>query len=125
VDHGYVRYVHMCFWMVHSTGWFAGATIEHPSQAPSTPSDNCGEQEKGTHFDTSHGTAIEWSKGWDLGAALGLKGANLKYSFDTSTQTGYDKNALLHFQFQHTGYICGTNNVPSKAAQLVMRGNKT
>jgi hypothetical protein len=73
---------------------------------------------------TSTGTAVQWSSGFELGAALGVKGVNLKASFNGSAQTGYDANALMHFQFRRAGSICGTNKPPSEAAILVGRGNK-
>lgn len=31
--------------------------------------------------------------------AGGIKGASLKASFNSTAQTGYDANALMHFQF--------------------------
>jgi hypothetical protein len=117
---GYMYYVHKCLWLIHSTGWFGGATIAHPGLVPATR--YCAFQEAGTHFNTSNGTAIQWSGGWELGAALGIKGANLKASFNSTAQTGYDKNALMQFSFRHSGSICGTNKVPAHAAILVMRG---
>jgi hypothetical protein len=125
VDFGVTYYVHKCIWMIHSRGWFGGATITHPKAIPGTPARWCAPQEAGTFFDTTHGAAIQWSNGWELGAALGVKGANLKASFNGTAQTGYDANALMHFQFQHTGFICGTNKAPAKAALLVMRGTRS
>jgi hypothetical protein len=124
-SHTFVFYVHKCIWMVHSTGWFGGATIVSPKQAPATPGRFCAPQAKGSIFNTSTGVAIQWSSGWELGAALGLKGANLKASFNGTAQTGYDANALVHFKFHHAGFICGTNKAPSHAAILVMRGTKS
>lgn len=120
-----VTYVHKCLWMISSTGWFGGATITHPRPTPTAPSRFCAPQAAGSHFDTSNGIAVQWSSGFELGAALGIKGANLKASFNSTTQTGYDANALMHFQFNHFGFICGTNKAPAKAAILVMRGNKS
>jgi hypothetical protein len=32
-DHGVVFYVHKCFWMVRSTGWFGGTSTLNPRQA--------------------------------------------------------------------------------------------
>jgi hypothetical protein len=124
-DGSFVAYVHKCFWLVASTGWFGGATIVHPRQTPSTPARWCAQQMAGTKFDTTNGVAIQWSSGWELGAALGVKGANLKVSFNGTAQTGYDADAVMHFQFHHSGWICGTNKVPVKAALLVMRGTRS
>lgn len=53
-----------------------------------------------------------------------FKGANLKASFNSSAQTGYDKNAVMDYHFGHFGFLCGTNNKPPKAAILVQRGTK-
>ena len=118
-------YVHKCFWMVKSTGWFGGASTVQPRQSPRTPARNCASQEKGRHFNSDFGTAVQWSSGFSLGAALGVKGVNLTASFNGSAQTGYDTDAVMDFQFpRHAGFICGTNGRPSKAAILVQRGNK-
>lgn len=59
-----------------------------------------------------------------MGAALGVKGANLKASFNGSAQTGYDTNARMNFHFaRHRGYLCGTNDSETGAAILVERGD--
>lgn len=58
-----------------------------------------------------------------MGAVIGMKGVNLKTDFGTDAQTGYDANALMHFQFHKTGAICGTNTGPYAAAILVARGH--
>jgi len=100
------------------------ATTVQPRHAPRTPGGNCAQQQKGSHFDGDFGTAVQWSSGFELGAALGIKGVNLKASFSGSAQTGYDANAVMYFQFGHAGWICGTNASPATAAILVARGNK-
>jgi hypothetical protein len=117
-------YVHKCLWMIQSTGWFGGASTVHPGQAPRTPSRYCAPYEKGSHFDGDFGTAVQWSSGFELGASLGVKGVDLKASFNGSAQTGYDADAVMDYHFGHAGYICGTNKPPAKAAILVQRGNK-
>src|SRR5258708_6129705 len=110
-----------CLWMIRSTGWFGAATWTNPKHAPPPPGDYCGYQRAGTKFDTGHEAAIQWSTGWNLGASLGVKGVKVKISFSASSQTGYDSNALMHFKFHRTGWICGTDHVPSKAGLLVVR----
>jgi hypothetical protein len=62
---------------------------------------------------------------FQVGAALGLKGVNLKATYGSTTQTEYDVNALMYYRFHRRGYICGTNAPPSSAAQLVARPHKT
>jgi hypothetical protein len=120
-----VFHVHKCFWMVHSTGWFGGATTLRPRQAPRTPGKFCAKHERGSHFDGDFGTAVRWSSGFELGAALGVKGVNLKASFNGSAQTGYDANAVMDFHFPyHKGFLCGTNASEAHAAILVQRGNR-
>jgi hypothetical protein len=119
-----VFYVHKCFWMVRSTGWFGGATTLVPRQAPRTPAGNCAQQEAGSHFGGDFGKAVQWSSGFELGAALGVKGVNLKASFNGSAQTGYDANAVMDFHFHRKGFLCGTNGSEATAAILVQRGNK-
>ena len=96
----------------------------YPRLAPRTPTGYCAPHEKNSFFDGDYGTAIRWSGGFDLGAALHIKGVNLKASFNGSAQTGYDANALMYFQFRHAGYLCGTNGSEATAAILVQRANK-
>jgi hypothetical protein len=117
------HYVHKCYWLVASTGWFGGATVAHPSKSPRAPAGNCAPQAAGSSFHYDYGTAVDWSSGFTLGAASGIKGVNLKASFDTNAQTGYDANALMYFQFHKRGLICGTNTGPYAAAILVARGH--
>ena len=124
-DLGMVFYVHKCFWIVKSTGWFSGASQEHPKPVPNTPAKFCAFQARDTKFKTSNETAIQWSGGFELGAGIGVKGVNLKASFSASAQTGYDANALMQFDFKHAGFICGTNKSPPRAAIVVMRGSKS
>ena len=124
VSHSVVFYVHKCFWLVQSTGWFGGTSTLQPRHAPRTPAGNCAPHEAGSHFDGDFGTAVQWSSGFTLGAALGVKGVNLTASFNGSAQTGYDADAVMYFQFHHAGYLCGTNGSEATAAQLVQRGNK-
>jgi hypothetical protein len=120
---GRTYWVHKCFWLIRSVGWFGGASTVHPKSAPGTTAGNCAPQEKGSDFDADFGTAVEWSSGYELSASLGLKGANLKASFNGSARTGYDANAFMYFKFHQAGYMCGTNGPPSSAAILVMRGS--
>lgn len=117
--------MHKCFWMIHSTGWFGGTNIVQPKHAPSTPRRFCAPYLKGSDFHGDFGTAVAWSGGFDLGAALGVKDVNLKVDFNGSAQTGYDKNAVMDYFFpRHGGFLCGTNGPNSTAAILVQRGDK-
>jgi hypothetical protein len=119
-----VSYVHKCLWMVQSTGWFGGTNAVYPKTAPATPADDCAHYLSGSHFNGDFGAAVEWSSGFDLGAALGIKGVNLKASFNGSAQTGYDVNAVMYFHFGQAGFLCGTNGGNATAAILVQRGNR-
>lgn len=115
-------YVHKCYWMVHSTGWWGGTNTIHPTHVP--PARKCAQHEPNSHYDSDYGTAIQWSSGFDLGASLNLKGVNLKASFSSSAQTGYDTNDHMYFNFgHHMGYLCGTNTSEAHAAILVQRSN--
>jgi hypothetical protein len=123
--HSLKYYTHKCFWMTRSGGWFGGADWTHPRHIPSTPGVFCAPQRKGTAFKTANEKAVQWSSGFDIGASDKIKDVTLKASFSSSSQTGYDTNAQMRFQFARTGYICGTNKDPSNAAILVMRSNKS
>jgi hypothetical protein len=118
---GYKVDVHKCFWEVRSTGWFTGTNLLYPKYAPATPGGNCSQWVAGSSFDTDFGTAENWSSGFDLGATVGIKGANLRASFGSSAQTGYDANAYMDFTFHKNGWMCGTNASPGTAALLVLR----
>jgi hypothetical protein len=84
--------VHKCIWMIHSTGWSGGQTTQHPKTAPRTPRADCREHEATDFFDGDHGSAIQWSQGFELGASLGIKGVDGKASFNSTAHTGYDSN---------------------------------
>jgi hypothetical protein len=116
--------VHKCLWLVHSRGWFGGQSTQHPKAAPRTPRGNCAPHGVGDRFHSDRGTAVKWSRGFELGASLGIKGADLKSSFDSTAHTGYDDNALMSFRFHHKGFLCGTNRSEAHAAILVQRANK-
>jgi hypothetical protein len=115
--------VHKCIWMIHSTGWSGGQTTQHPKSAPTTPRSDCRKHEAGDRYDGDHGSAIEWSQGFELGAALNIKGIDGKASFNSTTHTGYDTNAVMLYRFHHTGYLCGTNGTEATAAIIVQRAN--
>jgi hypothetical protein len=116
--------VHKCLWMIHSRGWFGGQSILRPKQAPRTPGKFCAPHLTSTFFDGDFGSAVKWSSGFELGAALGIKGASLKAGFNGSAHTGYDASALMYFRFHQKGFLCGTNGSEAKAAILVQRANK-
>ncbi len=118
-------WVYKCLWLIRSTGWFGGGNWVHPKNAPSTPAKYCAKERAGLNFTTANEKAVNWSNGWNLGGTLGVKGVNLKASFNASAQTGYDSNAKMIFNFVHTGWICGTDHDPGKATQLVMRGTRS
>ncbi len=120
-DLGMVFYVHRCLWLVKSTGWFAGSSEVHRKAIPHAPGKFCAIEQAGGTFQTSKEKAIQWSNGFELGAALGIKGVDLKTDFNSSTQTGYDANAQIIFTFKHDGFACGTNHDAPRAAQVVVR----
>lgn len=123
---GVTFYVHKCFWLIKSTGWAGGQSKLHPARAPRTSARFCLHHDPKDSFGGDFGTAIQWSAGFELGAALGVKGVNLKASFNGSAQTGYDTDAFMQFTFgpRFGGYLCGTNGTEATAALLVQRNNK-
>lgn len=66
--------VHKCFWMIHSRGWSGGTSLQHPGKAPHTPRSDCREHAHNGFYHGDHGSAVKWSKGFTLGADLGIKG---------------------------------------------------
>jgi hypothetical protein len=123
--HGGKDEVYKCIWAVKSTGWFGpSGSMVHPRNAPRTPGRFCGQVQAGISIKTSNQKAVQWSSGFEIGGSAGIKGVNLKASFGSTAQTGYDTNDQMIFTFRHTGWICGTNHIPRDAAQLVMRGNR-
>ena len=95
-----------------------------PQEGPAhTPQRFCASHEARDHVDGDHGSAVQWSHGFELGAALDIKGVNLKADFNGSAHTGYDANAVMDFRFHHKGYLCGTNASEAHAAILVERSN--
>jgi hypothetical protein len=114
-------YVHMCLWRVNSTTWFGGSHQQHPSYIPPTPARFCAPHDAGDHFNNDYGSAVEWSNGFTIGAAIGIKGVNLKADFGSTAHTGYDTDALMYFHFAHHSRLCGTNGSEASAAILVAR----
>lgn len=114
--------VRKCIWEIQSSTHFASGSVVTGTPAPKTPAKFCGSFRGETSYSNDRGTAIRWSTGFDLGAALNIKGANLKTSFNSSTQTGYDSNDFMQFKFHNKHvFLCGTNRSPDFAAQLVER----
>jgi hypothetical protein len=105
------------------SGRSGGQTTQHPNSAPPTPRSNCREHEAGDRYNGDHGSAIEWSHGFDLGAALNAKGVGGKISFNSTAHTGYDTNAVMVYRFHHKGYLCGTNGTEATAAIIAQRAN--
>jgi catechol 2,3-dioxygenase-like lactoylglutathione lyase family enzyme len=110
---GHVVY---CIWKARSNGWAGGDSILFPRRAPKTPSFDCVPQLKSSHFDRDHGTAVTWSKGFEMAAPDGI-------GFNGQAQTGYDTNGHMAFRFNTKGWLCGTNALPPTAAQMVARGS--
>ena len=114
-------YVHMCLWRVSSTTWFGGSHQVHPSYIPPTPARFCAPHDAGDNFNNDYGSAVEWTSGFTIGAAIDIKGVNLKADFGSTAHTGYDSDALMYFHFAHHGRLCGTNGSEASAAILVAR----
>lgn len=110
--------VNYCMWMVLSDGWAGGDSIQHPKHAPSTPSSYCVPETAGSTFSKDHGVAVTWSKGFSIAAATGI-------SFNGKSQTGYDVDGHIEFNFTTTGWLCGTNHDPPAAAQMVARPTRS
>jgi hypothetical protein len=98
--------------------------VLHPKRAPRTPRKYCAPHGPETSFHGDFGDAIRWSRGFEVGAALDIKGVNLHADFNGSAQTGYDANAFMKFQFRPSGYLCGTNGSEATAAVLVQRSDR-
>lgn len=105
---GTTLYVHKCLWLVRSTGWFGGTSVVHPEPTPGTPAKFCSAMKANAVFKTGDEKAVRWPGGFEIGAVNDIKGADLKTSFSTSAQTGYDANAQMQFHFKQAGFACGT-----------------
>jgi hypothetical protein len=118
-------YVRKCFWEIQSSTHFASGSVVTGTPAPRTPAKYCGSFSGTRTWGLDRGTAVRWSAGFELGAALNIKGVNLKASFNSSAQTGYDNNDFMQFNLhdKHV-WICGTNRNPDFAAQIVERAGK-
>ena len=102
----------------------SGNTCAALRNAPNTPRGYCGFQQANSNFSGDFGNAVQWSRGFELGAALHIKGVNLKAEFNGSAHTGYDTNAVMYYKFHQKGYLCGTNKRgPAHARMLVARAN--
>jgi hypothetical protein len=117
-------YVHMCLWRVSSTTWFGGSNQQHPSYTPPAPAKFCAPHQPGDHFNNDLGSAVEWSNGFTIGAAIDIKGVNLKADFGSTAHTGYDTNAQMYFHFARNTWLCGTNGSEAKAAILEARARR-
>jgi hypothetical protein len=115
-------YVHKCLWMIHSRGWAAGTHVLHPKKAPAAR--HCTFFNRKSIWHSDYGVAVRWSHGFTVGAALNIRGVNLKAFYNSSSQTGYDTNALMEFKFRQNGFLCGTNRPVRTAQQLVQRASK-
>jgi hypothetical protein len=115
--------VHKCLWMIHPRGWFGGQSTQHPKTIPQTPRGNCAPHGAGDTYSGDRGSAIKWSEGFELGAALDIKGIEGKASFNSTAHTGYDTNAVMSFKFRRRGFLCGTNRSEAHAAILVQRAS--
>jgi hypothetical protein len=116
-------FVHKCLWELGSTTWASGANVLRPKKTPSAG--HCQFFHYNTGYDSDHGVAVTWSAGYQIGEADDVKGLNLTADFGASAQTGYDHNARMAFSFPvHSGWLCGTNHQPPRAAQMVARANK-
>jgi hypothetical protein len=100
-------------YMVKSNAWKGGANILHPSTAPRAPNYNCIPEPNGSKWSTHEETAVNWSRGLTVTAV----------GFDGNAHTGYDHSAVITFKFHANRYVCGTNNAPPIAKQLVAKKN--
>jgi hypothetical protein len=99
----------ICSWFTRVNGFAAGALTTHPRTAPRTPGRFCSFFESGSEFFRDYSRAVTWSAGFSL-FGVGLE-----------AQTGYDVEGHVHFWFGSGRNLCGTNNDPPLAAQLVAR----
>jgi hypothetical protein len=96
-------------YIVRSNGWAGGDKIEHPRSAPTA--NHCVPEAAGGSFQTSNERAVTWSAGFSI-PILG---------FNAQAQTGYDTSAQISLVFGATGSLCGTNDYPGGAAQVVAK----
>ena len=96
-------------YLVRSDGWAGGTNIEHPKTAPTA--EFCSPELAGAVFITANERAVTWSAGFTIPVV----------GFNAQAQTGYDTSAQLTFNFGADRQLCGTNDSPPSAAQLVAK----
>jgi hypothetical protein len=99
------------YFQVKPVEWAGGGTWKLPRSAPT--SGFCVVEKRGDSFRTHTEKAVTWSGGLDV----------LQVGFNASAQTGYDNSAEVSFKFngRETVQLCGTNNFPPEAGQVVAR----
>jgi hypothetical protein len=118
-------FVRKCIWEIQSSTHFASGSEVTGTPAPKTPAKFCGSFTGIKGYGLDRGTAVRWSRGFELGAALKIKGVDLKASFSDSAQTGYDSNDFMQFNLNNKHvWLCGTNRNPDFAAQIVERARR-
>jgi hypothetical protein len=68
----------------------------------------------GSQFQTGSSTAINITHGYDIKG-----GTVVNEGFTGTSQTGYDVNAQIGFDFTQNGTLCGSNGKPTVAATMV------
>lgn len=90
------------------TEFAGGSWISHP--LPSPVANYCQPQVPGMEVSTNNAQAVNLSGGVNIVKWIGI---------NLSAQTGYSTSAQVTFHFYWPGDLCGTNNYPPEAAQLV------
>jgi len=96
---------------VRSNGWKGSDATTFFADAPSAL--HCTTWLAGTTFTTSNASAENWTG--DVAVSIG------EVSFDAHIHTGYDSSDQISFKFTKDRSLCGTNDNPSYARQIVAK----
>lgn len=100
---------------VRAAYWTGGTDVRDLSSSPSAH--YCVSFRQGSTFTKDDSNAVTWSNGADLSGAIGI---------DLSTRTGYRTNARLHYTFNKTRALCGTQDYPARTpSRIVVRRAST
>jgi hypothetical protein len=100
--------------LIHTDGYFGGATTSTPPRVPATPKKYCAFQKKHSAPQSNNSSSVTFVKNLAIDTGDGLE-------FQASVQTGFDTSAQLTYTFLYNGNLCGQVSAPGRhPRQLVV-----